>query len=423
MKVFVSYSENEFGKQYVAQFCELLKNNLEQAVGKGMVEILFDGKLGQGDNWRAVLEDYLRECNVYVPLYATNYFKSDMCGKELAFFRSRIPEGLDTQPIFPVLWSPLINKTVYGDSVIPIANDPLIDNLQYHPNEQFSIGQLSLVDIKQKGLCYYLKNSANSEIKPLIDEYLRLLIERIAIINNLGQALNIQAGKLDDFQPIFCACGVCPKCKAGGLAPDNSPDIPRINIVVMAAKPTEVTPTDYSVPEAYRENGGDDWRPFWPEKWHLGKHFQQYVGNNNPDAYTTVLPFSNVKSLIEMAENEAKWKRPFFFVVDPATAQLPQYALQLEEFSKANLPYCAILAPGTASSVETNLISNLQQILAEREVNDDPIFKTYFANTPDELELVVNKTYELISSKFRKRFSGNGGRLVSPFQNGTRPSL
>jgi hypothetical protein len=420
MKVFVSYSETDIGKGYVSRFCTLLEDELRRTSGKSTVDLFFDGILKPGDVWPKTLEEKLNKADIFVPLFSTSFFQSEYCGREILLFKNRLQVGSSHCPIYPVLWSPLSSKNAQNESIIPKADDPILDNLQHHPNSQFSAGQFSMQSAKQMGLFYFLKNEANSIFSPILNEYLRVYVEKIVSDSASSIELEEVTTSLDEL--------VSPYIKPEPPGPDGYPPpftdaSPRINIVVIAAKPDEVTANDNITPDAYRENGGEDWQPFWPDKKHLGRHFQTYVGNNNSNAYTQLKSFTNVKAILKMAEIESQGRRPFFIVIDPVTAQMPSYRDQIKELSQTVLPFCAILSPGTACAKDPSLLANLNNLLTNREAIDDPIFKTYFADTPADLESVVNRTYELIASKFRKRNAATGQALSTPFASGTRPTL
>src|SRR5207253_1478231 len=61
-----------------------------------------------GENWDSKLQEALRTCKAFVPLYSPHFFDREFCGKEWSAFVSRLPGGNQTSPlILPVLWRPV----------------------------------------------------------------------------------------------------------------------------------------------------------------------------------------------------------------------------------------------------------------------------------------------------------------------------
>ncbi|MFC8512126.1 TIR-like protein FxsC [Streptomyces sp. NPDC057257] len=69
-----------------------------------------DREMRPGDGWPQKLSENLASCRVFVPLFSSRYFTSEMCGRELFAFNERIRQAKDggapeALAIVPALWT------------------------------------------------------------------------------------------------------------------------------------------------------------------------------------------------------------------------------------------------------------------------------------------------------------------------------
>src|SRR5687767_6729555 len=111
---FFSYAHAD-DTEFLRRFYKDLNEEVRQLIGAPKDEISFLDRntVSHGSTWDAALEDGLKTCRVFVPLYSSSYFESEYCGKEFAAFRARLHAYLTSQGnpiadplILPVLWNP-----------------------------------------------------------------------------------------------------------------------------------------------------------------------------------------------------------------------------------------------------------------------------------------------------------------------------
>ena len=128
---FFSYAHADYN-DYLGTFYQNLEAEVRQLTGDPLSGIGFlDRKdIEHGATWDAALEQGLKNCRVFVPLYSPSYFRAQYCGKELAVFRERLHDYLlrsgaaVADPlILPVLWNP-------EDNVLPVI-PTTINKIQY----------------------------------------------------------------------------------------------------------------------------------------------------------------------------------------------------------------------------------------------------------------------------------------------------
>ena len=146
---FFSYAHADDG-EYLREFYKHLNWEVSKLTGRRQKEIVFLDRatIAHGATWDAALEEGLRSCGVFVPVYSTSYFRSDYCGKEFAVFRQRLhdyqqQQGLqvDDTLILPVLWQP--EQSILEELPTPINKIPYTH--ESYPAEYMTEGACSLV--------------------------------------------------------------------------------------------------------------------------------------------------------------------------------------------------------------------------------------------------------------------------------------
>lgn len=106
--LFVSYSHQD------AQFHDELENHLKPLVRQGLVELLSDRKLPQGEQWQEQLSRYLEEADIILMLISADYLASDYADAEMK--RALEKHFAGEAIVLPVLLRP----TMWEDS--PLAS-------------------------------------------------------------------------------------------------------------------------------------------------------------------------------------------------------------------------------------------------------------------------------------------------------------
>jgi hypothetical protein len=115
IKVFISYcTANEEREGYISEFAETLREMFRNGEDGGVdAHVYHSGhNIVPGDDWREGLEAELDGCDIFMPMCSPEYFRSDWCGREWAYFRERVRASTPfNRPlpalIFPVIWKRL----------------------------------------------------------------------------------------------------------------------------------------------------------------------------------------------------------------------------------------------------------------------------------------------------------------------------
>lgn len=150
---FFSYAPADYGA-YLRKFYEDLTSELRGLLALPRAKLGFFDRdtIALSATWDAALEEALRSCRVFLPLYSPSYFRSPYCGKEFALFQKRLhnyqqQQGLpvDYSLILPVLWLP--ERVILRDLPAPINKIPYTD--ESYPNEYTSEGVRSLLRLRK----------------------------------------------------------------------------------------------------------------------------------------------------------------------------------------------------------------------------------------------------------------------------------
>ena len=89
--LYFSYAHADDGP-FLRKFYEDLEEEIRALTGlpRAQIGFLDRNDIALGAVWDAVIDEQLRTCRVFVPLYSASYVQSAHCGKELAVFRERL---------------------------------------------------------------------------------------------------------------------------------------------------------------------------------------------------------------------------------------------------------------------------------------------------------------------------------------------
>jgi len=435
----MSYSSRGDGS-FENQFAKLLDEQLRDVTGdKTTKHVYADKQLQEGNVWPAELIDQLNDAQVLVCLYSPLYFQSEPCRKEFGAFFARIPEGLGGHgaiPILPVPWSPF----VLGDKTPPDSGNAIIDGLQRVSNDDTRYGDYGFADVRREGLSYFLPQLGHEKFRPVIDAYIRHVATRVvelsALATSLSEVKHTFVSAPDPWKRVAAEADRC-RAERGLEVIRSTSSEPYVYFIVVAATPDEVraaaqppllreSPGFLGLLEGYRERGGTDWKPFWPDRKHISRLLQEVIVRSIDDAAALALelPTSN-EDLEEIIKKAEERSLPLFFVVDIRTPWVERYRAALRFVDNTNLPYSAVIMPGSA--FENELVLSANEIFERRESVEDPVSKTYTVKTLAELENTIATLTERIRAKYRSRRSsarqgaGGSGPSVAPFASGPRP--
>ena len=429
MKVFVSYSATTDSAPYVNRFCDRLNHALAERLGdKATRHVFADSSLALGDNWQVRLAEALNQADVFLALYSPLLFNSQPCGRELGYFIDRLPALAIEAPIVPVWWEPSIRRDAGEFPVPPTTGKALIDDLQHRSKEAKKFGAYDTDVVARQGLSYLIRNEGHSDFKPLLDYYLNELPARLVAL-----ALKHRGQLRPNTRPFGSALDIwgMERHPAAAAAPagaaNTAAEGSRVHFIVVAARPEEIDGArgaSANLALAYRDAGGRDWRPFWPDNRYIGNYLQRIVLGNFPDAEPVVEAERDISRALDAAMKIDNCNQPLFFVLDAWNSRLDECSAFVKQLSSSLMPHTAVVVPFVGAQNHPDVLADMYELLQARDSVDDEVLKTHVATCEAELERVITDLHERIRAKFRKRALAQAGRKSAPpFQGGTKPSL
>ena len=313
-------------------------------IRKEEIAFLASKDIQAGKDWPDALARALRSTQLMLSFYSGNYFASLWCGRELGVFLNRRKQWLQTQAskrmpvqavIIPILWMP------------PHANKPKsVDSVQFadsdFPKEYLETGLRSLMRLDKKeyhGVLSVLASRITDALKA----------EPLPMAPDLGP--------MDKIKSIF------HEDPANAIAPATAAQRSQSAYFVFAAANQGQLQGLKTQLEAWGEQDGWDWRPYYPRyPQSVGAIAQLAAGNKNLRFQELPCDASLEKNLKDAKKSNA----PVVIFADPRTAQLPTYRAALEAYDLLNLTNCALLVPWNDDDVETaqareTLEQNLRQ--------------------------------------------------------------
>ncbi|HET6974901.1 MAG TPA: FxsC protein [Pyrinomonadaceae bacterium] len=358
----------------------------------------------QGDEWEPTLATALQDSAVLVSVYSMKYFQSEYCGKEFQVFQmrreeyrnSKLAEGeLEPQlpPVIkPVLWMPLASDL-----------DPKLKKLQYtwgDPN-----------DIQNRdGLRYVLQLKSKYETE--YKEYIIRLAKEIIEVSDKYKLPKLR--NLPDLRQVTSAFKAVTQPAAVSV---NKPtqttrtSSKHVRFIFAAAEPELFAGKRGN--EAYRDNGGADWKPFYPQVTRrIGSLVQNIVSADDLDFSSDELPLD--KNLIKEIEKAYDERKIVVILVDGWTvAYKDEYRAILKEFDeeiKSKYINYSVLVPWNEGDPDndekkkSDILGQVQQTLSFRS---EKLAHTAFyhdsINTVEKLRDVLREVLVKIPSEMHKK--------------------
>lgn len=305
-----------------------------------------DQYLELGTAWNPDICEALQSSDTFLPIYSPKYFGSEYCGKEFAFFQRRCELLIAAQRmpmapplIKPILWTPLDEKPPKEiEGIQFIGGDP--------KSPVYKLGLRQVVKQKSR-----YRNAYNDFVANLARDIVRLS-------KNHGSSLPrvTPTPGLDQIQAIFGT----PSRIATQTHSSYGPKL--VKFVFVAARPEEIELVEGSRPEAYFEQGGPDWKPFFPARCApICSLVQRVASDEALNLYSEEMDFS--ARLYEEVREAERCKNIVVVVVDPWTAALEDYRAPLASFDQHNYFNCSVLVPWNAEDDNDERRRVLQQHL------------------------------------------------------------
>jgi|GEM_PF-2311548 len=412
--VFFSYTHHD-DNAYLQRFL----TNLTDQIGKyvtlkeGEQIVFFDKKnMSRGDKWDDVVVDALQTSKVMVCVYSPNYFAREYCGREWQIFQQRRElyrqtrlasgeRGVPVPPLIkPVVWIPFVTPP----SVIPQGINEAVAKTQYlrgDSEEEFNKAGLDQV-LRSHGKSYkpyvdYVDGLAR-EILAHAAQYDMPALREVEPLDKVPSAFFIESGAGDSALP-----------RQFTLSNRN-----HVRFVFVAADPANFGSS--RSPEAYKDRGRGDWRPFFPDETIRIFPFVQLAVSQSLEFSSDEIPFDNRLNL--RAEVGKAWSegKLVILLVDGWTLDWDGVSRRrLEEFDhddqgEGHFYYnCAVLVPWNDKDQDIeSRRAQIEQTIAttfhfRTSILKNPIYYRDSIRTKAELSDALSDILINIKAEIRKK--------------------
>ena len=272
----------------------------------------FDQQLELGEEWSPAIATALQTSKVMVCLYSPAYFSSEYCGREWGVFQQRrqlcaTSSASGTKTNLP----PVIKPVIW----IPFRADlpEVVTNTQYmRGDEAEAHNQMGLKHMRS------MHNKYSSRYKEYIQELAKDIVET-GKTYPLPPLPNLPS--VEDVTSIF---DLSPRIESFSSSRTSGSNLNHVNFVFVAAAPNDFSSSKRKHLDGYKQNGGRDWKPFFPLHQKPIRAFAQYIAaSEDLDFYSDELPFT--EELPDRMRNAETERRLVILLVDSWTAQLSPY--------------------------------------------------------------------------------------------------
>lgn len=242
-----------------------------------------------GADWDHTIASALAEARSVVTIASPALFKSEYCGRERELFRRRFPPGGNAPPLIkPIIWIP------FSDIELPPT----------FAADQFTFGDPAAV-YNTKGMKYILKRHLHYR-----DPYHELIAD-------LGEALIKAAAEhpLPPLVPVPALADVPSEWGPGsGRVVQATITGPKhVRFIYLAFDPNSIGGAR-SV-EPYRDEGGVDWKPYYPDPTPIHLFAQQVVTAGDLAFTSDAVPFAG--NLLDEITRAWSARQIVVIVLDP----------------------------------------------------------------------------------------------------------
>lgn len=425
---FFSYTRGNYSPFLQAFFDDLCVELREQrGLPRGTVVGFFDQHdIETGAEWAEVIKDALQQSMVMVCIYSPGYFKSPYCGKEWWVFQERREEYVRVRraakepnvrlpPVIkPVFWmAPLPTMTEAVGATQYLWGDPAAEHNKY--------GLKYVLQKRQEYEIFYadyIRNLA-TKIREAADEHPLPSLPSLPSLEMVPSAWDAR-------QAVASATPV-PAVPAPGVGTK------RVKFIYVAADPAAFA--GQRQPEPYHQNGGPDWKPFYPQPRRIGTLVQNIVSHDDLDFESEGVTLSNNDDLVKEVEKAYDERKIVIILVDGWSMKCkPEYQTILRHFDENLLPKYinySVLVPWNKDDPENaNRQEEINELVKDtlrfRAVDiANPLYYRDSISTVEELRASLSEILIKIKAEMHRRVEGvksPPGHLAKPVVSNQTPS-
>jgi FxsC-like protein len=360
------------------------KAGIEGEIKVPEIGFIAERSIKNGDLWPSALVDALQTSRALICIYSRSYFSSEYCGKEFQVFLDRLNEYMKTAPpgtsrprlILPVLWE--------HPDTLPKQRPPAISEIQYKHDDfgkAYAENGLNFL-MRQRQHKPDYSNFVFKFAKQLFEEAEQKRLPPLRTPPSLTEvkaAFPLPVEQDPPLQPRAGNIGPIPR-RTENVGPNVA------QFLFVAGRDKEYLDIRKGV-ECYGQEGGREWKPFYPE-------IDEAVGMiSQAVAVSEKLFYENLtisEGLIEHLSKAEENNKIVIIVIDPWSIQVQNYRNRLLDFDRHNFINCGLLIPWNENDNETKnrgneLRDSIEQTLSRYYVLNTPYIRES-VRSPEELQ-------------------------------------
>ena len=389
---FFSYSRNDHGNRLSQFYHDLVREiSVQSGISKEMTGFRDRENIHLATVWPKEIEKNLKTARCFIYLHSPSYYKSTWCAKEWQAFKMRQHDKRDDSTnlfMFPIVWIPCHNVP---DCVKLIQLDENFDHMYL-----------------QEGLREIIRQKK----KQIYDGVLKKIAVRIVRSveqQNLPEINNLPLLK-DIYNPFLHSKSIDQECEAKGPS--------YASFIYIAANKSEIQKVKTNS-EAYGNEGGWDWKPYFPK---VDKEIAFIAQSVSSDVKIRCEHVSSDVNPLSFVENACKYGKIVILIIDPWSLQLQDYANKAGDYDAHEYLNCAVMVSFNSNDLEAlrskESLKNLIQcvFIHKSAIMNPETFKPNIS-TYDEMRIVLSETLQKIqsklihASKIKKHISGSGFKM------------
>lgn len=434
---FFSYARAD-NDSYLRKFFNELSQRVRNLRGlKKDVEVgFFDQNIKLGEEWDPKVAAALNESKVMVCVYSPAYFSSEECGKEWQVFQLRREKYRQEQEAKGVVGAtlPPVIKGVVWIAPLPKNLSQRVKDSQYKSGDPDTasnkIGLQPMLQLIGRHRTEYKQFvlDLGAEIVQAADTYTLPDIGPLSTYRKVPSAFASQPPvALEGQDAAVAPAAVAP----AAVAPAATAFAPkRVRFVVVAADPKQFGAARSA--DAYLDDGGGDWRPFWPSDTQSILPFVYNIVSDRELGFVAEdVTFG--QDLRRNVEEALEQRKIVIIIVDRWSLHWrPEYQDILRKFDQGNYINCSVIIPQNdddreAADKADEIEETLRKTFEFRmNHNRDSIFFRYSIGSSQELRDVLREVVVRIKDRMRNELRVPEKRKIETeitFQNISGPNV
>ena len=384
---FLSYARDD-DSGYMRKFFSELNEAVRARRGKRGNEScgFFDqSRIELGADWGESISSALQTSRTLICAYSPTYFRSEYCGKEVSVFLERVKLHIKLQAAEAKEATLPVIKPILWEERKYISAPSSMQHIQYSigpidaPQNVIGIRQLRHIGKHRDRYRGFIETLAG-DIVSSADRYpLPPLPYRPSLQSNTASF-----GGIDD------------SISLGNSLQNTERSGPKyVDFYFVAASPSELNHGNVLKLEAYLEEGGPDWKPYFPACTQpIGALAQNVAGENGLSFLSSPMAFTErLTDAVRVAEQKG---RIVLIFLDPWSLSISKYADAILDLDRQNYFNCCILVPcynagAESNEYQINVGNKLSSYLPHRTAFPNTLYFRSLITSEEQLKAVIRE--------------------------------